>query len=336
MESLYWVMSWLCHRTCEHCYEDRFRPYYGADLERVVAEARDAFPRIIANLPPRLTYQDSAGREQQGRIILAGGELLLEPVRETVLYPALRLLRDKYGSGVTLIVQTTGDLLSPKIAAELAAGRIDVLSVSGIDAYHAGLETEDAQAALVTKIRGMLTQAGWREDQMTPGAASPARAGQIRYHFFGAQPGSWIGKLWPRGRAQQNELSTAGIADNFCNQWSGGLNFLRRRHAGSEVSIEPGGKVYPCCMKTAMEIGDLSREPLEQILDRLAGDPVYEAINTGQPQRMGLEHGWTEERFVEKSETILPSGRAYRNLCIGCDAFHREVLMPRKALVTIG
>ncbi|MBX9603787.1 MAG: SPASM domain-containing protein [Bryobacteraceae bacterium] len=336
MESLYWVMSWLCHRTCVHCYEDRFRPYHGADLERVLAEARNSFPRIIANLPARLTYRDRSGEERHGRIILAGGELLLEPVRETVLYPALRLLRDKYGSAVTLIVQTTGDLVSTRIAAELAANRIDVLSVSGIDAHHAGLETEEARAALMAKVRGILNQAGWAEDRMTPGVASPARAGQIRYHFFGAQPGSWIGKLWPRGRAHQNELSTADIADNFCNQWSGGLNFLRRQEAGSEVSIEPGGKVYPCCMKTAMEIGDVSREPLEQILDRLAGDPVYQAINAGEPQRMGLNHGWTEERFLKKSETVLPSGRAYRNLCIGCDAFHREVLMPGQALVQIG
>ena len=36
MESIYYVMSWLCHRTCRHCYEDRFRPYYGEDLERVL------------------------------------------------------------------------------------------------------------------------------------------------------------------------------------------------------------------------------------------------------------------------------------------------------------
>ena len=47
------------------------------------------------------------------------------------------------------------------------------------------------------------------------------------YSFFGATPDSWIGKLWPRGRAWQNNLSQATLADNFCNRWSGGLNFLR-------------------------------------------------------------------------------------------------------------
>lgn len=63
MESIYYVMSWLCHRTCPHCYEDRFRPYHGPDLARVVREARDAFPRLMANWPDRLTYRDLAAPE---------------------------------------------------------------------------------------------------------------------------------------------------------------------------------------------------------------------------------------------------------------------------------
>ena len=58
MESIYYVMSWLCHRTCRHCYEDRFRPYYGEDLARVVEQARTNSPRIINNLPERMTYLD--------------------------------------------------------------------------------------------------------------------------------------------------------------------------------------------------------------------------------------------------------------------------------------
>lgn len=43
---------------------------------------------------------------------------------------------------------------------------------------------------------------------------------------------------------------------------------------------------------------------------------------------MGLTHGWTEEEFLRKSVTRLPSGREYANLCIGCDRFHDEVLAP--------
>ena len=46
----------------------------------------------------------------------------------------------------------------------------------------------------------------------------------------------------------------------------GGLNFLQYRHGGSEVSIEPNGNVYPCCIKTKMPIGNVARENLETIL----------------------------------------------------------------------
>jgi hypothetical protein len=151
------------------------------------------------------------------------------------------------------------------------------------------------------------------------------------FSFFGATPDSWIGKLWPRGRAWENGLSHATLADNFCNRWSGGLNFLRHRHNGSEVSIEPDGSVYPCCIKTRLPLGNLTEEPLIGILDSLAGDPVYEAINAGRPEQMGLAHGWSEAMFIEKSHTTDPKGRPYANLCIGCDRFHEEVLGARIA-----
>ncbi|MCU0983980.1 MAG: SPASM domain-containing protein [Acetobacteraceae bacterium] len=95
------------------------------------------------------------------------------------------------------------------------------------------------------------------------------------------------------------------------------------------MSIEPDGAVYPCCLKTKLPIGNLTEEGLIEILDSLAGDPVYEALNAGQPQRMGLAHGWSVETFIEKSRTTDPKGRPYANLCIGCDRFHEEVLKPR-------
>ena len=60
MESIYYVMCWACHRKCRHCYEDRFRPYVRGELESVVAEAERNFPRIVANLPERITYLDQS------------------------------------------------------------------------------------------------------------------------------------------------------------------------------------------------------------------------------------------------------------------------------------
>lgn len=328
MESIYYVMSWLCHRTCVHCYEERFRPYLGEDLRRVVEESRSAFPRIIANLPARLLYTAQDGTEKRSSIILAGGEILLEPVRESVLYPALKLIRDKYApqGGVKVVVQTTGDTITARMVEELIGRGVWMISVSGIDSFHNGLEEEAAQTRLKQKLTAMFLEAGMTE--YAP-VASETRGASDRgsyFQFFGATPDLWIGRLWPRGRAFNNELSTARIEDNFCAQWSGGLRFLEMGQYGSEVSIEPNGNVYPCCLKTKAPVGNVAEEPLEEILRRMRGNPVYEAINEGRPERMGLAHGWSEEEFRAKSRVLLPSGRVYENLCIGCDRFHEEKL----------
>ena len=331
MESIYYVMSWLCHRRCRHCYEDRFRPYAGEELRQVVDEAQGSFAKVIANFPERMTYLDpSVGPEpQQGRIILAGGEILLDPVRETVLYPALELLHAKYKDrgGVKLIVQTTGDTLRPRMVEELLARNVWMISVSGIDSFHEGLEQIGAQQAMMAKLTAMFQAAGMTPFGQIADKTGDAGGAGPHFQFFGAQPGTWIGQLWPRGRAWTNGISTATIADNFCNQWSGGLNFLQYRQKGSEVSVEPNGNVYPCCAKTKKPIGSLLEEPLETILERLQGHPAYEAISMGHPERMGISKGWTVGRFLAESTVTRPDGSTYQNLCIGCDRFHDEVLI---------
>ena len=123
-----------------------------------------------------------------------------------------------------------------------------------------------------------------------------------------------------------NGLSTATIEDNFCGRWSGGLNFLNHRFSGSEVAIEPTGDVYPCCLKTRHPLGNLTEERLIDIIDSVATHPAFQAINLGRPDRMGVSLGWSVEHFLARSEAKTPKGEVYRNLCIGCDAFHGEVL----------
>ena len=332
MESIYWVLAWACHRKCRHCYEDRFRPYARADLEAVVAEAEANLPRVVAHLPERMTYRDG-GQERVGRIILSGGEALLEATRERVTYRAIEALSARYRDrgGVRIVVQTTGDLLTPDIVRALLDRGVWMISVAGVDDFHVGMEGPERQARFTAGLAAMFAAAGMRPS----GEQAPVRAwheeeGPV-FSFFGATPEMWIGKLWPRGRAWQNGLSTAGLEDNFCARWSGGLNFLRHGEAGSEVSIEPDGAVYPCCLKTKLPIGSLLEESLIAILDGLADDPVYQAIDAGAPQRMGMALGWSEAMFVAKSHTLTPQGRPYANLCVGCDRFHDEVLAPRIA-----
>lgn len=334
MEAIYYVMAWACHRKCRHCYEDRFRPYVRDELEAVVAEAEANFPRIIANLPPRLTYLDQHAPnpdgtllERNGRIVLSGGESLLEAVRERITYRVIEQLHAKYPDA-RIVLQTTGDLVTSAIVRDLVARGVWMISISGMDDYHVGMEGEDRQDAMRAKLTAMMEAEGLRAS--TSAVKNPLwhqEAGPV-FSFFGATPDAWIGKLWPRGRAWSNGLSTAGIADNFCARWSGGLGFLDHRYAGSEVSVEPDGSVYPCCVKTKLPVGNLTEEPLIDVLESLAGDPVYEAINAGTPERMGLSFGWSVEEFREKSQTKMPDGRDYANLCVGCDRFHEEVLGP--------
>ncbi|MGC8519035.1 MAG: radical SAM/SPASM domain-containing protein [Steroidobacteraceae bacterium] len=338
MESIYYVLSWACHRKCRHCYEPRFRPYVRSALEAVVAEAEQNVPRVIDHLPPRLSYLDREHPapdgtlvERPGRIILAGGEVLLDALRERVLYPAMQRIQGRYRGqpGVQLIVQTTGDLLTGAIVDELLARGLTTLSISGVDDFHSGMQGQARQRAFTERLARLLEAHGLRSASAPVSAAdlSPHPAGAT-YNFFGATPDAWIGRLWPRGRAWDNGLSTATLADNFCNRWSGGLKFLEHRYSGSEVSIDPAGNVFPCCIKTRLPIGNLLEDDLIGILDSLAQEPAYVAISSGQPQRMGLAYGWTEEQFLEASHTLTPQGQPYANLCIGCDRFHQAVLAP--------
>jgi len=338
MESIYYVLCWHCHRRCKHCYEDRFRPYVRDELEAVVAEAERNSPKIIANLPETMLYDDlespvlgKAGsfEKKVGRIILSGGDVLTEPVRERVLYPALEAIRDKYQNqgGVKVIVQTTGDLLTPKILQELLDREVWSVSISGMDDYHVGMQG-DKRNSLIEELKTMFANAGVEPagEQMER-RAKDKKDGAV-YSMFGATEDTWVGKLWPRGRAWSNGLSTATLDDNFCNAWSGGLNFLNWGQSGSEVSIDPSGDVYPCCLKTAHPLGCLTEEPLSEVIDSLKDNPAIQAINAGTPERMGEDYGWNEEQFIDACNTTDSKGNDYANQCIGCDKFFTEVFAP--------
>jgi hypothetical protein len=329
MESIYWVVSHACHRRCKHCYDERFRPYVRGALEKIVTDVEAAFPKIVTNLPQRMKFRDHDGAEQTGRIILAGGELLVDPVRERVLYPLLDTLQQKYrdAGGCHVIVQTTGDLVTGPILDDLLERGVWMVSVAGMDDYHVGMQG-DKRTALIEKLRLLFAERGmahFEEGGPVRESAEPPRAW---YHMFGATEDAWIGKLWPRGRAWQNGLTRATLEDNFCNAWSGGLNFLKYGQAGSEVSIEPDGKVYPCCLKTAAPLGDLTEESLVCLLSALKDEPALQAIDRGDPAAMGERYGWSRNDFVARSTKTMPTGKTCSNLCLGCDSFFAEVMSP--------
>ncbi|EQD44722.1 hypothetical protein B1B_13409 [mine drainage metagenome] len=76
MESIYYVLSWACHRKCRHCYEPRFRPYVRAALAGVVSEAIANFPRIIDHLPPRMRYLDREHPAADGSLPQRRGRII--------------------------------------------------------------------------------------------------------------------------------------------------------------------------------------------------------------------------------------------------------------------
>ena len=94
MESIYYVLTWLCHRTCPHCYDDRFHPYHGNELRAVVDQSAATAPSVIDNLPRASPTAIATTPRTPGQCHLAGGAPRLRP--RAVLYPALRQLHAKY------------------------------------------------------------------------------------------------------------------------------------------------------------------------------------------------------------------------------------------------
>ena len=224
MESIYYALTWLCHRKCVHCYDDRFRPYVRGARDKVVAESATNSSQIIANLPDTMLYRDlekpdadGSYLKRPGRIILAGGEVLLDPIREAVLYPAIEQIIAKYrdSGGVRVVVQTTGDCITEKILNELLARGIWRVVVSGMDDFHVGHEGEKRNP-VIQDLEQMFAAAGMKPSgRRADDTEWIEEEGQI-YSIMGAEPDSWIGEIWPRGRAWTNELSTADINTNFC------------------------------------------------------------------------------------------------------------------------
>lgn len=338
MESIYWVLTWACHRRCRHCYDDRFRPYSATELPRVVDEGRRAYRAILANLPDDFSYrgaENGGPRRRRGRLVLAGGELLLDGVREELFHPTLDAIRERWGAGAPHVsMQTTGDVLEPRFIEAMLARGVGTIAIASIDDFHVGMEG-DRKFALMDRVRAMMAPFGVqevalgvaRDPRLESAAPREDAAGPGPYFlFFGAQPELWIGELWPRGRAWTHGLSDATYETNFCARWSGGKHFLDHDAAGSEVAIEPDGAVYPCCLKTRAPLGNLTEERLVDILESLRGHPAFEAINDGDPERMGEAAGWQRSDFRRAATQIDPTGRSVGNVCLGCDQYFARTL----------
>jgi hypothetical protein len=195
MESIYWVLTWACHRKCVHCYDDRFRPYVRDELKAVIGEGQAAWPKVIENLPRQMAFEDpkDATKQKIGRIILAGGEVLHKPVREALFYPVLEALQKRYTPAQAKIsIQTTGDILTAKMIKEMLERGVHTIAISGMDDYHVGMEG-DKRLPLMAKIRAMMAKAGVSEISLAGKRMDGVRVDFTQedgpyFLFFGAQP----------------------------------------------------------------------------------------------------------------------------------------------------
>ncbi|MCH9750805.1 MAG: SPASM domain-containing protein [Alphaproteobacteria bacterium] len=336
MQAIYWVLTWACHRKCKHCYDDRFRPYVRDALTEVVAEGQTAYQAVIDNLPDNMSWlNENTGQRERTLLVLAGGELLIDGVREELFYPALDAIQARWGDNAPKIsIQTTGDVLTPQILDECLSRGVESIAIASIDDYHVGMQGEK-KFKFMDDIRTLMASRGVREVSLggeksarlkAPDLSRQPKPGEPTFLFFGAQADLWIGELWPRGRAWTNGLSNAGYDVNFCARWSGAKNFLKIGEAGSEVAIEPDGSIYPCCLKTKAPLGSLTEERLEDILASVAALPAIQALNQGDPERMGEHDGIARADFQKLSIAKDGKDREVANLCLGCDRYFEATL----------
>ena len=288
MESVYWVFTHNCNLRCAHCY-NWSRP--GAPtITRAQADA------VLGHLPAEVN-----------RLILSGGEPLAEL---DLLLHLLRAGRARYPRA-RLSIQTNGDLLDAPMLDRLLATGLDGIAIASQDAYHPRPEGK------FEGLRELFASRGVREATIgDPAQPQQARPPGPTFSVWGASPELWVGGIWPRGRAMKYGLAQLLPEHNFCDRWSGALGFLDDGSPQQEIAIQLTS-VYPCCPGTVEPLGDVAAEPIEAILARHADDPVWAALNAGDPEGMGLAAGVDRAHAVRRI-------RELGSVCLWCDEFIRE------------
>lgn len=288
-ESLYWVFTQLCNDECDHCYN-----LSGPKGERISTEE---CIRIIENLPERID-----------RLILSGGEPLADRKK---LYAILDRLRDRYaGSGTQFMLQTNGDLLTAERLDTLIEKGVTRFDIASIDRYHKFKGERLDELAALFESRGV----NGEEAAPLVDKATYLHGHPLSWGHWGATQDMWLGGNWARGRALEKDNWKRDPEHNFCAILSGARNFLGGHDdIPQEISIQLW-KINPCCPGTRFPMGDARREKVADVLRRVSGSHVFRALNEGEPWKMGLSKGISEELARERT-------RGLENICLYCDAF---------------
>lgn len=292
IESIYWVFTHNCNLRCAHCYNDS-RP--GAPtITRGEADA------VLSHLP-----------DSTNRFILSGGEPLVEL---NLLLHLVTSARTKYPAA-RIILQTNGDLLNRPMLDRLIDAGVGMFSIASYDQFHPRPDGK------FDGLRHLFTTAGVIDRPVGDPASADIPANEVSYNIWGANPELWVGGIWPRGRAIKYGLAQLLPETNFCDRWSGALGFLDDGSDQQEVSIQLTS-VYPCCPGTVEPLGDLAEESLSSILARHRDDPMWEALNRGDPASMGTHAGFDRATALERIEKL-------GSVCLWCDEFMAERVRAR-------
>jgi organic radical activating enzyme len=286
-ESIYWVFTQLCNDTCAHCYNDSGPRGTRMPVEECLA--------VVSNLPDRVD-----------RLILSGGEPLTERPK---LYAILDALRARYEDRTQIMLQTNGDLLTGEILDELIARGVTRIDIASIDRFHKHVGARKDLLDALFRSRGMV------DDATRPLIEKETylKRDALSYGFWGADENFWIGGSWARGQAMKNNVWLRNGAHNFCAILSGGKGFLGGTPLPQEISIQLW-KINPCCPGTRVPMGDARIERVADVIARVAGSPVFQKINEGDPYAMGESIGLDRAHGEERASAL-------QNVCLWCDEF---------------
>jgi len=287
-ESLYWVFTQLCNDRCDHCYNNS-----GPRGDQLTDEECLA---IIRNFPGEIN-----------RIILSGGEPL---VKREQLYLILDTLVERYGNQTQIMLQTNGDLLTPKRLDMLIDKGVTRIDIASIDRYHKKKGERKAELEQLFKSRGM------SDDDPEPLIKKDnyVKKDQLSYGFWGAGEDMWLGGNWARGRAMEKDIWHKNPHHNFCGILSGAIGFLSGDdNIPQEVSIQLW-RINPCCPGTKEPMGDARIEKVADVLERVAESPVFQKLDEGKPWQMGESLDISEEYARKRTEKL-------KNVCLWCDEF---------------
>ncbi|MEO6538403.1 MAG: radical SAM protein [Ferruginibacter sp.] len=296
-ETIYWVFTQLCNDKCGHCYNSS-----GPQGTRISDEE---CLNIIANLPDKV-----------GKIILSGGEPLAEKKQ---LYLILDTLIAKYGKDQKITIQTNGDLMTGEKLDTLIKKGVKGISIASLDRFHkyAGAKLDGLKALFDT--RGMVDLMPYISVGKKGGTIDPA---WITYSYFGANEEMWLGGNWARGRAFENDIWMKDPNHNFCTIQSGARNFLGGyTDVIQEVSIQLWA-LNPCCPGTKYPLGDIRKEKVADVLQRIAENKIFQVLNTGDPTKMGEHLGITQEQAKKDTDVL-------QNICRYCDLFFIKNIDPK-------